>query len=90
MNTAAMKDFKVKKRDGTVEPWSDDKLVTSMTRAGIPIEEAEKFAQSIREWGPKNLMDHQVTSIQLRDKVIEMIKTDYPAEADSFQAYKKG
>ncbi len=81
----------VKKRgeDG-VEPWSVDKLVASINKAGVPLSEAEGIANKVAEWAEQNATDGVISSTQLRDKVIESLKTDYPAEADSYQAYKKG
>lgn len=82
--------LKVKKRDGYYETWSSDKLITSMGRAGVPIEDAQKFADEIYKWALQASTDGIITSTSLREKVIDLIKKDYPTEAENYKTYKKG
>jgi 2-phosphoglycerate kinase len=84
-----MDQLKIKKRDKSIEGWSDDKLITSMSKAGVPIDKAQKIAGDIKNWARKNAVNYVVTSVELRDKVIESIKVEFPAQADSYQAFKK-
>ena len=82
-------ELKVKKRGGGTEEWNHDKLLASINKAGVPIAEAEKMAKSIKTWAEENADGGVVDSVKLRDRVIENMKDDYPAESDSYQAYKK-
>ena len=84
-----MDNVQVKKRDGTLESWSYDKLVTSITKTGIPMDDAENLASKIEGWVRENASIMAIDSITLRDRVFEEIKQIDPAAADTYQAYKK-
>lgn len=84
-----MDEIKVKKRDGSLEGWSFDKLVASISKTSISIPEAEKIARSVEAWARENAEDDVMESTRVRDKITETLKEDYPAEADSYQTYKK-
>lgn len=84
-----MNDLNVKKRDGKLEPWSVDKLVTAIGKAGVPIEAAQNFAKNIEGWAKGTAQKGVIASTEIRDKVVEFIKGEYPSQADNFQAFKK-
>jgi 2-phosphoglycerate kinase len=83
-------DLKVRKRDGNEEPWSDDKLVTSMTKAGVADDAASAMAAKIKDWAKDAAENGVIASSEIRGKVIENLEADYPEEADSYRAFKKG
>ncbi|OGM20237.1 hypothetical protein A2955_01870 [Candidatus Woesebacteria bacterium RIFCSPLOWO2_01_FULL_37_19] len=85
-----MNPLKVKKRDESLEDWSNDKLIASMTKAGVEVVDAQRIALEIKNWVSQNSIDGHVNSDELRDKVIEMLKNDFPLEADSYSIFKKG
>ena len=82
-------DINVKKRDGSEEPWSYDKLVAAVTKAGIPLTAAENLASQVQEWVKTASQDGTILSTKVRDKLVELMKVDFPVESDNFQAYKK-
>ncbi len=84
-----MQDLQVKKRDGTLEPWSLDKLVIAIGKAGISISEAQALATKIEDWARSVAKEGVVESTQIRDKVIELMKVDFSAESANYQTYKK-
>ena len=85
-----MNPLKVKKRDESLEDWSNDKLIASVTKAGVEVVDAQRIALEIKNWVSQNSIDGHVNSDELRDKVIEMLKNDFPLEADSYSIFKKG
>lgn len=86
-----MASIKVKKRDGVIEVWNYDKVLLSIGKAFIPIKEAEKIASEIENWAKKNVKKERIiSSIDIRDKVIELLKRENPVAADSYTVYKKG
>jgi len=85
-----MSDLNVKKRDGTVEPFSYDKIVASISKAGVPIKSAEDVASEVTgfiqdQGGEKG----EILSTLVRDKIIEVLSKDFPVEADNYQSFKK-
>lgn len=85
-----MQNLQIIKKDNTLEEWSQDKLIASLTRAGIPAHDATEIAGRIHSWAIESAIDNKVMSTKIRDKVIQEIVTAYPAEADSYQAFQKG
>lgn len=84
-----MNDLKVKKRDGTIEPFSNDKLIASMTKAGVPVDASQNFTVQISNWAKSVSAEGEISSEEIRDKVIEVLSSEYPVEADNYRAYKK-
>lgn len=84
-----MGDLQVKKRDGTVEPWNIDKLVTSIAKSGVPMNDAQRIAGEIEQWARGRVQNSGITSFEIRDKVIEMLSGEFPTEAENYKSYKK-
>ena len=84
-----MEELKVKKRDGVLEPWSFDKLVASLGKAGIETSKADSIAKELFEWAQGAAENGEITSVAIRDAVIEKLKAEYPVESDNYSAYKK-
>lgn len=82
-------DIVVQKREGGEEPWNFDKIVASLGKAGVPVDASEEIASRVETWAKDEINKGSVTSTQIRDKIIELLGSDFPAEADSYQAYKK-
>jgi hypothetical protein len=84
-----MNNITVKKRGGETEVFVFDKLLASIGKTGVPLKEATAIAEKINAWVLLPANKGSVTSVQLRDKVIEYISGNFPAEADSYKVYKK-
>ncbi len=82
-------ELSVQKRDGKTEPWSMDKLIAAIGRAGVPVEEASNLAKTIEEWAKSAAVKGVIASSAIRDKVIVALKAQFPVESDNYQAYKK-
>jgi len=82
-------DIKIVKRDGSSESFNIDKTITSIAKSGVPLEKSEEIAKNIEKWIPTVAQDGQISSNQIRDKIIEELSDDLPAEEDSYQAFKK-
>ena len=84
-----MDNLNVKKADGRIEPWSNDKIVAAIGRAGVPVEAAQSTAKAVTAWARGAAEKGVIASTLIRDKVIELLKKEFPAQSDSFSAYKK-
>ena len=65
--------IKVLKRDGTLEDYSEDKIKTVVNTAGLDSHQSEALAITVTEW-VKSLGKPQVSSLEIRDKVLEELK----------------
>lgn len=79
----------IRKRGGELEPWSADKVINSVTVAGLTVREGEAVGILVEEWAKGVSVNNEVSSIQVRDKVLELLKVINPVAADTFEAYKK-
>ena len=84
-----MDKVKIKKRGGDTEDFNFDKLLVSIGKTGIPLKDSENIAKNIQKWILKSVNKDSITSSLIKDKVIEEMYKDFPAEADSYKAYKK-
>ena len=81
--------LKVRKRDGTVEPWSYDKVLNSIVKSGLTLDQADNVILILEAWARNSTTNNIVNSIDIRDKVIEIVRTVDPIAADTYQIYKK-
>ena len=81
--------IKIQKRQGGFDEWSDDKIITSMMRAGATSQEAQQTADAVKTWTSDNFGDDRINSTQLRDQVIKQLKKVNPIAANTYQLYKK-
>ena len=51
---------------------------------------AEAVATAVEKWVEKNSGKGEIDSIEIRDKVIEVLKEVDPVAAENFMVYKKG
>lgn len=84
-----MSDLKVRKRDGKVEIWNYDKVLASIGKSMIPLKKAEAVASAVEKWAEKSAGKGVVSSDEVRDKVIEILKEIDSVAADNYQVYKK-
>lgn len=84
-----MNQLKVKKRDTSLEDFNYDKLLASLTKAGLDVNNAEVVAREIVEWAIANAVENVVTYVELREKVMNRLNEEFPAEANAYTFYKK-
>lgn len=82
-------DFKVKKSDGSLQEWDDNKLFNSLVSAGIPQEDARAILILLKSYAKRANMGGVVHSTDLKAKIIVILKITHPAAAIAFESYKK-
>ncbi len=85
-----MKNLKVEKRGGEIENWNYDKILLSIGKAMIPLERAEKIASQVEEWAKSQAKKGVISSEDLKDKIISLLKESDPISAEAYRVYKKG
>lgn len=84
-----MAEFQVRKRGGTLENWSVDKVINSVAVAGVTMKEAEAIGALIEAWAKRSAENKVISSIKTRDKVIEILGAVDATAANIYKAYKK-
>lgn len=80
--------YKFMKKDGMLEDFDRNKIVSGVVKAGGTSEEAEKVASAIEAWLPAAAAS-VVKSQDVRTKVLQVLGTVNPAAVASFEAYQK-
>lgn len=84
-----MNDVYVRKRDTSLERWSKDKLIASITKAGLEENKATILSSEIEEWCSKNVQEGIINSESIKDKVIEKLTEIDPVASEAYRIYKK-
>lgn len=85
-----MAELKVRKRDGRIEPFNRGKMAGGIQKSGASAEEAEKVASEVERWAQTAAIDGVISSVELRTKVLELLRATNPTVATSFEGYQKG
>jgi hypothetical protein len=81
--------LQIRKRGGELEPWSVDKTINSAAVAGTSMKMAEAIGKLIESWAEKNAENGIVSSLQIRDKLVEVLAVVDSVAAEAYKAFKK-
>jgi transcriptional regulator NrdR family protein len=84
-----MQDLQVEKREGGTEPWSKEKVINSVAKAGLSVEVAEHLEFLVEFWARRNAKDRKISSTEVRDKVIDLLGSIDPMVSEAYGSYKK-
>jgi len=80
--------IKVLKRDNTTEDFNPDKIKKVVRAAGLGEEQASKLVKNVSNWAI-DLKKESITSLEIRDKVLEELERLDKPVADLFRWYQK-
>ncbi|OGM29944.1 hypothetical protein A2630_03850 [Candidatus Woesebacteria bacterium RIFCSPHIGHO2_01_FULL_44_10] len=81
--------MQVIKRDGSLEEFSQEKLLRIAKAAGLDDTQATQLVKNVGDWAQTH--DHQkLSTLAIRDKVIEELKKVNQRAADFFIWYQDG
>jgi transcriptional regulator NrdR family protein len=81
--------LQVQKKDGRLQPFEKEKVAAGLIRSGASVEEAENVASQVEAWAQTNAANGVVNSLDLRAKVLEVLKTVNANVATAFESYQK-
>lgn len=79
---------KIQKKDGSLENYDRTKLLLSMIRAQATPDQAEGALSQIESWLIQ-LKQESVSTKELHDKVVEVLKAVNPHAAQGYEIYRK-
>jgi len=82
-------ELQVRKKDGKVESFMREKILNSVVKSGGTPEQAEKITAEIEKWAPTVAAEGIVNTSDIKVKLLEMLRAENPAAADTFESYKK-
>lgn len=84
------KQFTVQKKNGRLEPFTEEKMARSISRAGTPFLIAKDISKSIKNNLDENYDNNIVSSNDLRSLIVEELKNRNKGTiAESYSGYKK-
>lgn len=78
----------VSKKDGSKESYSQDKIARVAIAAGLLPSQAQRLTVRITEW-IKETHSSTITTLQIRNKLVEELKRVDKSAADLFLWYEK-
>jgi 2-phosphoglycerate kinase len=75
------------KRDGSEEAFEKDKIQRVLIVAGLPSDQAYLLAEDVDTWIKSN-GEPKVSSLVLRDKILELLQERNPEVANLYQWYE--
>ncbi len=78
----------VVKRDGSREPYDPEKIDRVVVAAGVTPDQATELVARMSAW-LKNKNVNEISSLELRDKVIEELRNTDSYAANMFEWYQK-
>jgi transcriptional regulator NrdR family protein len=76
------------KRDGSKQEYHPDKIIQVLEAAGLEVAQSIQVAQGVTDWIEKQNKS-EVTSLEIRDKVIDQLQIVNPQVAGLFRWYQK-
>jgi len=77
----------VKKRDGSSETYEENKIIRVVTTAGLAADKARDLGAFVTDW-INNLPDTSISSLQIRDKVLELLTAADENAANLYRWYE--
>ena len=81
--------IKVQKKSGQTEDFNRSKILNGIVKSGATPEEAEAVTKQIEAWAPTAAVNGMVRGVDIRNKLLELLRASNPAAASSFEAYQK-
>ncbi len=83
------KKVRVVKRDGKLEDFDQGKIERVAKAAGLKPDDAKIVAQNVTQWVTNNIFDHAISSLKIRDKVVEELQRVNTYAAGLYIWYEK-
>lgn len=78
----------VKKRDGSTEPFEQEKIMRVVVSAGLESDKAQILSIQVTAW-VNELPETDISSLEIRDKVLELLTVTDENVADFYRWYQK-
>jgi transcriptional regulator NrdR family protein len=79
---------KIQKKDGSLENYDRTKLLLSIIRAQATPDQAEEVLSKIESWLIQS-KEESVSTKEVHDKVVEVLKVLNPHAAQGYEIYRK-
>ena len=81
--------IKVQKKDGRLDDFDRSKISGGVVKSGVTAEQAENIAVQIESWVQTATVNGVIGSVEIRNKVLELLRLVNPEAAASYEDYHK-
>lgn len=81
--------MQVEKKDGRLEDFDRGKISRGIAAAGASSETAEAIATEVESWVTGAATEGVISTAEIRDKVLELLRAQDPTAATNFEQYQK-
>jgi transcriptional regulator NrdR family protein len=82
-------DLQVQKKDGRMEAFDRSKILNGLIKSGASATEAENITSQVESWAQTAAVNNVVKTVDIKAKVLELLRGVNPTAAASFEAYRK-
>lgn len=82
-------ELQIQKKDGRLEAFDRTKILSGIIKSGALAEEAESIATQIETWAQDAAQNGMIGVLEIRGKVLEILRSVNPEAAASFEGYQK-
>ncbi|MFZ5365950.1 MAG: ATP cone domain-containing protein [Patescibacteria group bacterium] len=81
--------LQVQKKDGSLEPFDRNKISAGLLKSGASAAEAESITVQVESWAQGAAQNGIIHSLEIRNKVLELLRGVNPTAAAAFESYQK-
>lgn len=81
--------MQVEKKDGRLEDFERGKISRGIVAARASQETADAIAAEVENWAAGVATDEVISTAEIREKVLELLRTQDPAAVTNFEQYQK-
>lgn len=81
--------MKVQKKDGSLEDFDRNKIVSGIVKSGGTPEQTEDIASQIETWAAGAAVNGVIKTLDIKSKLLELLGGVNPAAKASFENYQK-
>lgn len=82
-------ELQVQKKDGSLQPFDRNKISAGLIKSGASATEAESITSQVEAWAQGAAQNGVIKSLEVRAKVLELLRGVNPTAAAAFEAYQK-
>jgi transcriptional regulator NrdR family protein len=81
--------IKVIKKGGSEQDFDKAKIVNGVIKSGATAEVGEAVAAEVEMWLPEKVIEDKISYMDLKTKVVEVLRSKDSNAADAFEAYTR-
>lgn len=82
-------DLQILKNNGSQQLFDATKISAGLMKSGASLDEAQEIASQVEGWASSVAVDGVIKSLEVREKVLELLQSLNPGAAEAYENYRK-